>query len=175
MVLAVCSLLLGCGSDSTPKDTTSGKKEQTAKSGMTMQTVTPLLAPKEGGTAPLQHFDKIPGRGTPEEIEAKRAAAAAAWEKLDPKQTVLPGLTKEQLEAKLEAERAKKPNPKREILPGLTQEQLDAKGIEHRKNTLQPVEVFPGLTEEAVKAKAAQARQKQQMPGANSEQRFPPR
>jgi hypothetical protein len=166
-------MLSGCGSDSTPKNAASGKKEKTAKSALTMQAVTPLLSPQEGGTAPpLPHLNNVLGEGTPEEIEAKRAAAAAAWEKLDPKTIVLPGLTKEQLEAKVEAERAKKPDPKREIIPGLTQEQADGKLIEHRKRVLKPVEILPGLTEEQAKAKAAEARQRQEARGG-SEQRFP--
>ena len=168
-------LLSGCGSDSTPKDAASGKKEKASKSGISMPAVTPLLSPKGSGTAPpVQKFDIIPGIGT-EEIEAKREAAERAWEKLDPKEIVLPGFTKEQLEANIEAERAKKPDPTREILLGLTAAQLDAKVKANRERPAMPVEIFPGLTEEQVKAKAAQARQMQEMESKRPEHLFPPR
>jgi len=169
-------LLSGCGSDSTPKDAASGKKEKAAKSGFSMQAVTPLLFPKEGGTAPpLPKLDQIPGLPPREELEANRAAAAREYEKLDPKRAVLPGITKEQLEAKLEAERAKKPDPTREILLGLTAAQLDAKVKANRERPAMPVEIFPGLTEEQVKAKATQARQMQEMESKRPEHLFPPR
>jgi hypothetical protein len=169
-------LLSSCGSDSASKDAASRKKEKAVKSGSTIQTVTPLLSPKEGGTTPaLQQSDKISGMPPREELEAKRAAAARAYEKLDPKSEVLPGLTKEQLEAKIAAERAKKPDPARKILPGLTQEQLDAKLKAHRELPSTPVEILTGLTEEQAKAKAAQARQMQETKSARPEQVFHPK
>jgi len=145
----VIFLLSGCGSDSTPKDAASVKKEKTAKSGFAMQqSVTTILPPKDGGTAPpYKHFDIFPGLGTAEEIEAKREAAARAWEKLDPKEIVFSGLTKEQLEGSLEAERAKKPDPNREIFPGLTMKQLEAKAAQARQmqetKSTRPEHVFP--------------------------------
>ena len=112
-------LLSGCGSDSTPKDAASGKKEKAVKSGLTMQAVTPLLSPKEGGTAPpLPQLDKISGVPTPEEVGGQESGGRRACEKLDPKTDVLPGLTKEQLEAKIAAERAKKPDPERKSFRG---------------------------------------------------------
>ena len=171
-------LLSGCGSDSTPKDAASGKKATAAKSGFAMQqSVTPLLPPKDGGTAPpYQHFDKFPGLGTAEEIEAKREAAARAWEKLDPKEIVFSGLTKEQLEASLEAERAKKPDPNREIFAGLTLKQLEANlEVERAKKPDRNREIFAGFTEEQMKAKAAQARQMQETKSTRPEHVFPPR
>jgi hypothetical protein len=176
-VLAVLGMMIfllsGCGSDSTPKDAASGKKEKAAKSGATVKAVTPLLIPQGSGTAPtVRQFDKIPGSWTEEEIEAKRVEAARAWEKLDPKEIVLSGFTKEQLEARLDAERAKKPNPKQEIVPGLTMEQIDAKLKAHRERPLTE-EIFPGFTLEQMKAKAAQERQLQQTKSTRPEQVFP--
>jgi hypothetical protein len=172
-------LLSGCGSDSSPKGSASAKKEKEKdeKSGSTMQMVKPLLPPKAGGTAPpLAHVDNIlPGMPPPKELEAKRAAAAAAWEKLDPKAIVFPGLTKEQFDANLEAERARKPDPNREIFPGLTQEQLNAKLKAHRERPATPVEILPGITDEQIKAKAAQARQMQETKSTRPEHVFPPR
>jgi len=167
-------LLSGCGSDSTPKDAASGKKEKAAKSGSTMTEVKPLLSPK-GGIAPPSQLVNIPGMPSLEELEASRAAAARAYEKLDPKSDVLPRLTKEQLEAKLAAERAKKPDPTREIFPGLTQEQLDAKLKARHGRPSEAVEIFPGLTKEQAKAKVAQAQQMQETKSTRPEQVFPPR
>jgi hypothetical protein len=174
---AMILLLSGCGSESTPKVAATGKKEKAAPKGMDIKTITPLLSDKGGGTGPtLPQVDKLPGMPPPEELEAKRAAAAAAYEKLDPKRQVLPGLTKEQLEAKIEAERAKRSNPKREILPGLTAEQLDAKLKAQRERPATPMQVLPGLTQEQVKAKAAQARQIQETTkGTRPEHVLPPK
>jgi hypothetical protein len=167
-------LLSGCGSDSTPKDSASGKQEKAAKSGATVKAVTPVLVPQFGTAPPVQYIDKIPGFGTYEEIEAKREEAARAWEKIDPKEIVLAGFTKEQLEARLEAERAKKPDPKQEIVPGLTMEQVGIKLKEHRERPLTG-EIFPGFTLEQMQAKAAQARQMQETRSTRPEHVFPPR
>jgi hypothetical protein len=167
-------ILSGCGSDSTPKHVASANKEKATKSDANMQTVKPLLSPKAGGTAPpITHMDNILRGMTPEELEAKRAAAA--WKNIDPKKIVFPGLTKEQLEAKLEAERAKKPDPNRKIFPGVTQEQLDAKLKAHRERPAPPGEIFPGLTGEQLNAKAAHARQMQEMQSKRPEDIFRPR
>jgi hypothetical protein len=176
-------LLSGCGSDSTPKNAASGEKDKAAKSGVNMQTVKPLLFPKEGGPAPpLSQSGKISEMPPPisdmpplEELEAKRAAAARAFEMLPPQAEVLPGLTKEQLEAKLAEERARKSDPNQQILPGLTQGQLDAKLKAHRKRPSTPVEIFPGLTEGQVKAKAAQARQMQEVESARRPEQVVPK
>lgn len=167
-------LLSGCGSDSTPKGSAGGKKEKVSQSGSAMKTVTPMLIPKEGGTAPkLPQLEKMPeGFPSPEELEAKRAEAARAYHKLDPKAEVIPGLTKEQLEAKIEAQRAKKPDPTRAILPGLTPAQLDAKLKAYRERPTPPGPIH-GLTQEQVNNKAAQERQMQEMESHRPEQMFP--
>jgi len=172
-------LLSGCGSDSTPKGAAPAKKEKAAQKGMDVKSITPLLTDKGGGPGPLlpqvDKLDKIPGLPPLEDLEAKRAAAAAAYEKLDPKKEVLKGLTKEQLEKKLEAERAKRPDPKQQIFPGLTREQMDAKLKAQRELPAKPMEVFPGLTPEQLKAKAAQARQMQETKSTRPEHVFPPK
>jgi hypothetical protein len=164
----------GCGSDTTPKTTVSGKKEMAGKGGSSAQTVTPLTFPKGGGTAAPgggiapTYDDKILGGVSREVVEANREAGK--WEKLDPKVILLPGLTKEQLEAKLEAERAKKPNPNLVIFPGLTQGQLEATLRAKREQAVTSAEIFPGLTAEQLKAKAEQARQMQEMNNIRPEQ-----
>jgi hypothetical protein len=169
-------LLSGCGSDSTPKDAASGKKAKADKSGVTMRAVTPLLSPNAGGTAPpIPQLEKIPGLPSMEELEAKRTEAKKAYEKLDPKQEVLPGLTKEQLEAKIAAQRAKKVDPTQQILPGLTMEQLDAKRKEFRERPSTPGKVVHGLSEAQVKAKVDQERQMQEREHRRPEDMFPPK
>jgi hypothetical protein len=164
-------LLSGCGSDSTPKGSAKGKKEPVAKSSSTMQAVAPLLSLKEGGTAPpLPQLDKIPILPPPEELEAKRAAAAKA--SADPKAIVLRGITNEELEAKRKAALVQKPDVTVEIVPGLTQKQLDAKLKAHRELCATPLESMPGLSEKQLKANAAQAWQ--EMKSTPHKQLFPP-
>ena len=170
-------LLSGCGSDNTPKRAASAKEEKAAKSGSTMQTKEPLFTPKKGGIAPpLGRYDNVPGMPFQgKELEEKRAAAERAYEKLDPKQLVFPGITKEQLEAKLKAERGKKPDPDRAIFPGLSPKQLDAKLNEQRKRGLEQVPIFPGLTEAQMRINAAQARQTQETKSSRIDNVFPPK
>lgn len=169
-------LLLGCGSDSTPQGVASAKKEKPAKSGAAMKAITPLLFDKDavGTEPPLQPGDKHPLSLTPEEVEAKRREAAARLEKLDPKREIISGINLEQLNAKLEAERAKKPNPNLEAFPGLTQGQLEAKREEAAKRSAMRSEVLPGLTAEQAKAGAEQAKQRQEAMGSGSGQMFLP-
>jgi hypothetical protein len=167
-------LLSGCGSDSTPGHVASGKTEKAAKTDVNMQTVKPLLVPKESGTAPtIPQLSTIPGMPPLEELDAKRKAAARAYEKLDPKSEVLPGLTKKQLEAKFATERARRPDSTQEIFPGLTQGQFYTKLKAHRERPSTPVEIFPGLTEEQSKAEAARARQMQDAKSVHPEQVVP--
>jgi hypothetical protein len=159
MVLSMFCLLPGCGSDSTPKGAASAKKEKAGKSvqDKDMKSITSLLSPNEGASQ-LQHVDNIPGMPSPEEIEAKKKAGAEWWDKQDAKYEMLPGLTKEQLEAKLEAARAKKPDPNVQLLPGLTQRQVDANLMAARQRPPLSGELVPGLSEEQAKAKLDQAR-----------------
>jgi hypothetical protein len=171
MMLAVFCLLPGCGSESPPK------KEKAAKSsgGKKMDTVLPMLVDKpEAGTGQakgLQTFDKVPGMPTEEEFKAKAAKARSDWERRSPKMEILPGITQEQIDAKLAESR--KRNPKLEVLPGLTQEQAEAKLAEARKRAPSKVEIAPGVTEEHLKQKADQARQRQEVEGLRPEQVLP--
>jgi hypothetical protein len=146
MVLAVCSLLSGCGSDSTPGGSVKGKNAKTATKSGTMkpQAVTPLLADQEE-TGPgkkslakkppdSKNIEVFPGV-TIEEVEAKLAANRAK-----PSTEVFPGITMEEVEAKLAEGRAKRPT---EVFPGVTAAQVEAKLAEGRAQ--RPTNVFPGL------------------------------
>jgi hypothetical protein len=165
-------LLLGCGSDSTPKGAATAKKEQPAKSpgDKGTRTITSLLSDKEGNAPQLQVLDKLPVDLTPEEIEARRKAAEQTM--LDPKYELFRGLTMEQVEAKREAARRAMDSKKFETFPGLTQEQYNAKLMEAQKRPA-PAKILLGLTEEQVKAKAAEAKQAQDAKGQRPEQVFP--
>jgi hypothetical protein len=174
MIFSMLCLFPGCGSDSSPKGAASAKKEK-PKSDGAVKAITPLLLDKEVGTAPpLQPGQKHPLSLTPEEIEAKRREAAARLEKLDPKREIIAGITLEQWNAKLEAERAKKPNPNLEPFPGLTQRQLESKREEAAKRAATRSEVLPGLTAEQAKAGAEQAKQRQEAMGSSPGQVFSP-
>jgi hypothetical protein len=176
MILSMFCLLPGCGSDSAPKSVASAKKGKPAKSGEAVKAITPLLFDKEvvGTEPPLQPGAKHPLSLTPEEVAALRREAAARVQKLDPKREIISGLTLEQLNTKLEAERAKKPNPNLAAFPGLTQGQLEAKREEAAKRGLTRGEVLPGLTAEQAQAGAEQARQRQEARGSTPAQVFSP-
>jgi hypothetical protein len=176
MILSMFCLLPGCGSDSTPKGAASAKKEKSGKSDGAVKAITPLLFDKEavGTEPPLPPSGKHPLSLSAEEIEAKRREAAERLEKLDPKREIIAGMNLEQLNAKLEQERAKKPNPNLEAFPGLTQGQLETKREEAAKRSAMRSEVLPGLTAEQAKAGAEQADQRQKAMGLNREQMFSP-
>jgi hypothetical protein len=153
-------LLSGCGSDSTPKQAASGKKEKTAKTSSTLPKVTPLTSAPS-----LKQFDRGRGTVTAEDIEAKRVAAEKEWQKLGPKDTVLPGYTKEQLEADLQAHQAKMRDPNHEIVPGLTVKQCEAQREAQRAKMRDPNhEILPGLSVKQLEAQREAQRAKMRDP-----------
>jgi hypothetical protein len=161
MVLAVCSLLLGCGSDSTPASGVKGKHASTAtKSGIVKSQAVTQLLPNQEAAGPgkkglvkkppdAKTIEVFPGV-TAEQVEAKLAANRAKRPT-----EVFPGVTAEEVEAKLAANRAKRPT---EVFPGVTAEQVEAKLAANRAK--RPTEVFPGVTAEQVEAKLAANRAK---------------
>ena len=164
MVLAVCSLLLGCGSDSTPGGTVKGKNASTATKSLTKSAaVTPMLiGEKETGPGKkglmakppdYEGIEMLPGV-TRESIEARIAADRKEIEA--PSTELFPGITREQLEAKTAADRGKIEAPSTEVFPGITREQLEAKIAADRiKLSSQRSEIFPGMTLEQLNAKKA--------------------
>ena len=170
-------LLSGCGSDSTP---VSGKKEKTAKNSMAANpgTITPLLADKgeKVHVAPNPALaGKLPGMLSEEELIARAAKQKAEFlEKHDPATIeVLPGVTLEQLNAKIVASRAKMVEPKLEdVIPGLTKERYEANLAESRRRSSVPHELMPGMTEEQLNANLTQARRQQEAEGLTVKQIF---
>jgi hypothetical protein len=178
IALGMIILLSSCGSDNTPKGFASVEKQKGTKSGSTTQKAVPFLSPKEGGTAlPLPNVTNVPitnsGVGNLDEIEAERAAAAR--QELSPSTVIAPGLTKGELDAKIEAWKGRKLDPASEILPGQTFEQLDAKRKAHREQAKVSDQILPGLTGEQVKAKLAQNRKMKETGNARLEHVLPPR
>jgi hypothetical protein len=162
MVLAVCSLLPGCGSDSTPKSSVKGKNAPTATKSLTKPAaVTPMLiGQKETGPGKKGLMAKppdslgievLPGV-TKEKMEARVAADRKKIEA--PGTEVFPGITREQLEAKIAADRKKIEAPGAEVFPGITKEQLEAKIAADRiKISSQRSEIFPDMTLEQLNSK----------------------
>jgi hypothetical protein len=122
MVLAVCSLLPGCGSDRT-SESNKGKKDQTRVLGKKSPSVVrPLLTDQTKTTS----------------------------EKVGEVREIMPGITQDQFAARLAEERKKlKAQKPREVLPGLRVNEEDVmskiaaerKKLEARKS----VEVLPGI------------------------------
>jgi hypothetical protein len=174
MVLAVCSLLLGCGSDSTPKGSLKGKNAKTAGLGAKKSgAVAPLIIGNKGmdlGARKIakqpqdsQQIEAAPPGMTVEELNAKTAAQTAAYNNRDPNLVeVSPGVTLKQLQAKTAAQRATHYNRDPsliEVSPGMTlkqlQEKMAAQRAAHYNRNPDLIEVSPGMTLKQLKAKAA--------------------
>jgi hypothetical protein len=140
MVLTALVFLPGCGSDSTPGGSVKGKNAKPAASAEAPKPLAPgALLIDQQGTGP----GKVKKRPDSKQME------------------VLPGITQEALDAKLEESRKKHLSTPQEVLPGITQEELDAKLAESRQKHLStPQEVFPGITKKALEAKLAESREK---------------
>ena len=126
MMLTVLSFLPGCGSDSTPGGSAKGKNANPAARAATAKPLTPgSLVLDQQGTG----SGKIKKRPDSKQME------------------VLPGITQEELDAKLEASRQKHLSLRgQEVFPGITQEELDAKLEAGRQKhlSLRGQEVFRG-------------------------------
>jgi hypothetical protein len=152
MVLAVFGLLPGCGSDSTPSGVVKGKNAPTATKSGTMkpQAVAPLFSDQEetgAGKKALvkkqpdsKHIEVFPGV-TQEEVEAEMAA-----NRTNPPQEVFPGVTLEEVEAEMAANRT---NPPKEVFPGVTLEELGAtvQAAGQKPDLELMMETFPGATQ----------------------------
>jgi hypothetical protein len=140
MVLAVCSLLLGCGSDSTPGGTVKGKNAPTATK--------PLTKPAAVTTMLIGQKETVPG---------KKGLMAKPPDSLGIE--MLPGVTKDNMESRIAADRKKIEAPGTELFPGITREQLEAKIAAGRKKIEAPgTEVFPGITRKQLEDKIAAGR-----------------
>lgn len=138
MVFTVLSCLPGCGSDSTPGGSVKGKNAKPAAraEGVKPQVPSTLLMDQAG---------TVPGK-------MKKQPDSQRME-------VFPGVTREELEARLAESRKNHAAMRPEVLPGITQEQLDARLAQSRKNHLaMRQEVLPGITQEQLGAKLAESR-----------------
>jgi hypothetical protein len=173
MVLAVCSLLLGCGSDRKP-DMLSTKKEKTTAGAKVMKTPVALSLRNQGvvGQRTLKReplspdTELVPGL-TVRQVEERGAAALKRIQ--SPDYEILPGMTRQQLDDKiaLATQNAQKEleSPNREVLPGMTKQQLDDKIASARQNAQKELEspnreVLPGMTKQQLEAKVEAARRK---------------
>ena len=160
MVLAVCSLLIGCGSDSKPQ-AVSGKKEKTAAStkAMKSQEALPLmnLGDESRGAvkrAPLPPDTVLAPGLTAGEVEERMAANRKVVEAPDYK--VFPGITKQELDDKIAAEQKRQETAKsasQEILPGITRQELEARMAAHLKRTASSNEGLTGITKAELNAR----------------------
>ena len=164
MIVTVLCLLSGCGSDSKPQ-AVSGKKEKTAAGPKAMN-------PRAG--LPIMNLDEVAGRGTVrrepvvdrkaeilpgagvtiEEVEERVAAARKRTE--SPTYEILPGITKQELDAKIAAnqnEQKRRESANDEIFPGITRAELKDKIAADRKKEESGHEVFPGITMDELDAK----------------------
>lgn len=169
-ILAMLCLLCGCGSDSKPAGSVSGKKEKSAQSSKAPGALN-LMVDKNTGSgnvkkAPVASDVEIqPGAGvTVREVIEWADAARKRTE--SPTYEVLPGLTREKLEAIEAAEQKRQAqSPKREVLPGLTREDLEARAAADRKMTESPTsEVLPGITRGELETRIAADRAKSESP-----------
>jgi hypothetical protein len=173
MVLAVCFLFLGCGSDSK-----SGKSE-TADARTKSEGAAPLrpmkVAPGESGK--IGQVKKDPesprmesfGGLSPQELEAKAAESMAKLHKQKSSGPVIGGMTYDELVAKAEESRKKlKTKGGGEIFPGITQEELERMAAKNQKGQPRSVqeERFPGATKTQLDASS-------RSPKPNFQEMFP--
>jgi hypothetical protein len=175
MIVTVLFLLSGCGSDSKP-GAVSGKKGKTAVAPDDMKSSGAAVLGNRGelsggGTIKreLNAVDKLgmlPGSGlSPKELEERLAADVKRSE--SPNYEVVPGMTRQQMEAKIAAaqqEAQKKlESPNYEVVPGMTRQQIEAKIAAaqqeaQKKLESQNYEVFPGMTSAEMKHKVEAAK-----------------
>ncbi len=166
MVVAVCSLLLGCGSDSTPGGSVKGKNDKTASIPTAKKSQVPaLLVTGEKGTSkagekgdikrqPEQKSAPIQGI-TREEMDARNAAAVKMARSPG---FEIKGLTREEMDARNAAAAKLAQSPGLEIMPGVTVEQMKKKNAAAVKMAQSPdIQAMRGLSLEEMKKKNAAA------------------
>lgn len=160
---ATCLCFLpGCGADSKPTNVKNEKAVATNPKKANSQSVMPLLnGQKSLLKAPVVSLNsegkQVFMGVTREEMEAKVAADRKKVEST-PGLVVFPGVNREELEAKVAADREKVESMRGiEVFPGVTREQLQAK-VAADSSKLYPrgTEVFPGVTLEKMSSKVSQ-------------------
>lgn len=162
MISTCLCFLPGCGSDSKPTNAKNEKTVATNPKKANSHSVMPLLngqkALLKAPTVSLNSDGKQVFMGvTREEMEAKVAAERKKVEST-PGLVVFPGVTREELEAKVAADREKVESMRGlEVFPGVTREQLQAKvAADYSKPYPKAAEVFPGVSLEKMSSKVAQ-------------------
>ena len=132
-MLSILCLLLGCGSDSKQSGSVSGKKEKTAKSsnaasnaaGTVNMMVDTNTGPGKINKEPIaRDVEVYPGAGvTAQEAEERVAADRQRTE--SPTFEALPGVTRAELDARIAADRKRRELPTVEVLPGVTRAELE--------------------------------------------------
>jgi hypothetical protein len=140
MLLTFSCLLSGCGSDSkTEKATASDKARKQMPARLVMEEG---KAPGEAGK--IKPANKMP------ELRPTEIVVA-------PDEEVFPGVTRKELEARLEESRKKGP-PDMEIFPGITRKEVEARIEESRKKGPPDMEIFPGMTKKEMEARMSAQR-----------------
>jgi hypothetical protein len=167
MVLAVCSLLLGCGSDSTPGGSVKGKNAKTSSTPDAKKSPAPAMVLMEGKKGPeagkMGDIQKQPDQNsvlvnglTLQEMEARNEAAVKMLR--SPGMEAMPGVTREEMDRRnAEAEKMSR-SQNVEVMPGVNLEEMkrrNAAAVEMLRS--QNVEVMPGVTLEEMKRKNAAA------------------
>ena len=140
MVLAVCSLLLGCGSDSTPGGSVKGKNAKTSSTPNAKQSQAPatvLMEGKKGSEAvKMGDIKKQP----------------------DQNSVLINGLTLQEMDDRNSAAVKMSRSPSMEVMPGVTREEMDRRNAAAVKmSRSQNVEVMPGVNLEEMKRRNAAA------------------
>jgi hypothetical protein len=158
VMLSIFCLLLGCGSDSKQSGSLSAKKEKTAKSSNAPGTVNMMVNNNNGpgkiNKEPIaRDVEVYPGAGvTAQEAEERVAADRQRTE--SPTFEALPGVTRGELDARIAANRKRSESPTVEVLPGITRGELDARIAANRKRSESPnYEVLPGITKDQLDAR----------------------
>lgn len=151
----------GCGSSGDSGKSVQAKKEKAAAGAPAKQKgmVVRLLTEKEEGAAatskrdPQERFEVLPGL-TREEAEAKMAADRAAHDR-GPVE-LLPGVLLKDVEAKIKANQGPKDHKGFEALPGVPREVVEAKmAADRAQEDPKTREVLPGVSRAELAAKTS--------------------
>jgi hypothetical protein len=158
--IMVVAFFSGCGSSNTPEG--AGKTAANPKAPKKV-TATTLLLDKEGTNPvkmgqikhhPESQVNELLKGLTQEEMDARLEADRKLA--ASPDTEIFPGMTQGEAETRLEADRKLSESPDTEIFPGMTRAQAEARLAAH-KSSLDPstVEVIPGMTQAQVEAQNA--------------------
>lgn len=184
MMLAVCFLLPGCGSESTPVGSVKGKDAKTSS--------TPAVTRSQAGAMLVVGDKGASGAGEPagikkqpernslpmggisrEEMDARNAAAVKAGRSMNIE--VMRGVTLEEMEARNAAAIKAARSMNIEVMPGVTLEEMKQRNAAAVKFAQSAnIEVIPGVTLEEMKKRNAAAANAPKMPPIQGKRELPP-